>query len=282
METDKSSGLKEYCIGIVIETKALDTDTIKVWPSEELSLAKGKLGEMKETRTESMPDSQGNETKSTVEYGAAIEAKWVLGESNRITSPDVVHGESVVIYRFSDTDEYYWRPLWSSEASLRRKEHVIYAYSNLKDGIGSKEFDQDTSYWTMISTLLQLVHFHTSDNDGEKVKYDVKFNAKDGIFSIEDALGNIIEVLSTEAIIRFTNKEGSVYEMDKGNINETCTGIKTTKAASVSIQARSGRTTADSIIYDTPSFKVTSPLLDNPQVNDHEVRITRLESFHPH
>lgn len=287
MDITRRSGLTEYCIGIVVETKLRDSDKIKVWPSEELSMYKGKLKETKHTDTYSFQDSQGNTKTSTVDYSAAIEASWVMGESNRVTSPDVVHGESVVIYRYADTDEYYWRPLYSSEASLRRKEHVINAYSNVPDGVGKKKFDPDSSYWTLFSTFKQLVHLHTSDNDGEKVKYDIKLNPKDGIFTWEDGIGNKVEINSTEAVIRFTNKEGVVYEITSDNINETYNDTKTVTGDKMAFNVREIKSTsanfnmqAENVLIESETTRITSQLIDNPQINDHEVRIRRLEGFH--
>lgn len=295
MDTTRTSGLKEYCIGIVVETKPVGTDMIKVWPSEELSLAKGELQKQQGSMTESMPDSQGNAKTSTVKYGSVIEASWIMGESNRVTAPDVVHGESVIVYRYADTGEYYWRPLYSSEPAIRRKEHVIYGYSNVKDQVGKKEFDAESSYWMMVSTLKQLLHLHTSDNDGEKVKYDIKLNPKDGEFTLEDDLGNKIELLSTESIFRVTNKDGTVFELNEFNCTERCDNTRSTKAKDIKVNAESvttevekdNKSKAENLLFESETFRITAQDIDAPhihridaQLEDHERRIQRLESFH--
>ncbi len=208
---DMLSQLKPYSLGIVVMDKPENSDIIKVFPSEQL------------------PFAEGNLTKNS---RMQITASWMrTGSSNRFTSPDVYKGETVQIYRFADTEEYFWDDLFR-EPSLRKKERVIYAVSNIpgKGGVQSL----DTSYFVEISTKDKRVHLHTADNDGELCTYDIVLDTSKGNLTLLDGKGNIITLDSSQGNLNF-KLNGSVYgDVDK-NINLICTNanIKTKGSAMV-------------------------------------------------
>ena len=208
------SQLKPYSLGIVVIDKPETSDVIQVFPSEQLPFAEGNL---------------------TTNRRMQISAHWVrIGDSNRFTSPDVYKGETVQIYRYADTDEYFWSDIMR-EPSLRKKERVIYAVSNIPDKGGNQTLDK--SYYVEISTKDKRVHLHTSDNDGELCTYDLIIDTSKGNLTLLDGMGNILTLDSKPGNINF-KINGSLYGDVAKNINLKC--IDANLKASGNITAEAG------------------------------------------
>lgn len=224
MDTSRESAFRFYSFGIVMIDKERKSDLIKVLPQEELSISDGvirdfstegkgkvKYKEKSDTKLLSdqkikydvkVADHQGVDRVQKVEGDVMIVAKWIpLGQSNRITSPDVIKGETVMLFRVSDTDEYYWTPLMR-EPGIRRQETVLYAFGNLPTGL--EAWDKDTSYWFEVSTHDKYAHLHTAKNDGEPFEYDVKLDTQAGVMTITDNAGNSIVLDSTNNKLTIT------------------------------------------------------------------------------
>ena len=184
------SGFKFYSVGVVTADKLVGSDMIEVYPSEDLPLINGKIADHKVQWDVSLPNVNGSLNTSKVKGGATISARWLpLGDANRITAPDVVKNETVMIYRFADTNDYYWSTIFR-EPSLRRLETVCHAYGDLRTPL--KSFDKNSSYWYEISTKDKHVQLHTSMSDREPVEYDIKLDTGHGTLTIKDSKGNVI------------------------------------------------------------------------------------------
>lgn len=171
-----------YSLGIVVKDKDRWKDDIQAYPSEELPFASGSIS--------------GASYKTGGKN--VISAIWVpMGQSNRMTSPNVVAGEHVMLYRFADSDEYYWDTMFR-EPELRRLETVLYAYGNLK--AKGKAFNkEDSSYYFEVSTHDGHIHLHTTKSNGEKVGYDIMVSTKESHIIIKDTLDNMVKLDSAKA-----------------------------------------------------------------------------------
>lgn len=283
MELNRTSGLKLYSLGIVTEDKPYGTDVAKVCPIEEFSLEEGKLEEDTRELESSLPDINGVVKTAKIKGSAILEAKWIpWGNSNRDTSPDVKKSETVLIYRYADTHDYYWDTVFR-EPELRRLEHVRHAYSNKPSGI--EAYDSDTSYWVEYSTSEKRIKLHTSDNDGEACTYDIQINTKDGIVRIEDSIGNFIELNSPDGMLHTqTNKEiwhktelfrvdanivstSDTIQRETGSYVLNSTGVSTVNTGSSQLNASGtvdttakdyNLTTDDKIKIDTNRYELTA------------------------
>ena len=180
----ETSSLSIYSLGIVAEDKETEKDIIKVVPMEHLTDIIGDITKVKKF--------------DKIDCKNTIEATWIpFGHSNRMSSPDVIAGETVVIFTYSDTNEYYWTTIFR-EPLIRRLEKVLYSYSNLPDGARVTEFERNTSYFAEVDTMNKYIHVHTSDNDGELTTYDIKINTKEGYVDIRDGRGNYIKLNSAK------------------------------------------------------------------------------------
>jgi len=226
------SELKIYSLGIVVETKPENTDIILVTPIEVFNIQEPGLikEKYKKLHKGDLPDIEDKVLETEIKSANYLRAKWLpIETSNRVTPPDVVRGETVLLFKFSNIDEYYWTTIFR-EPELRRLEEVLYSYSNLKKGI--EKYDKNSSYWIEYNTKKKFIHLHTSDNDGELSSYDIRINTKDGILTILDKQKNEIKLNSVNSVLEITTNSnvvinspavvlnGNVYV--NGNLN--CSG----------------------------------------------------------
>lgn len=202
-----TSGLKLYSIGIVRKDKDRTSDYIEVIPVEELPDISGGIDgtEQLKVMESNLPDKEGKINTSKVEGNNFLVAKWLpFSNSNRVSSPDVIKGETVMVFRYMDTDEYHWCTMFR-EPSLRRLETVVYAFSNLKDGV--EAFNTDSSYHLTVSTHDKYIKLHTSKNDEEPFEYDITLDTRNGKLSIEDDIKNSIVMDSKVSKTTITTNE---------------------------------------------------------------------------
>lgn len=217
MENQKLSKLQFYSLGIVAMNKTLSSDLIEVTPVEEFPLLNGEITGNTDNYKAEFKNAQKEPFNLEVKTTVSIKAKWLpINNSNRRTSPDVRRGEHVILYRFADTDEYWWNTL-QNDNSLRRLETVIYSFSNLKTE--NIEDGPDTSYWLEVSTHKKLMHIHTSKNDGEPFIYDIQINTKDGKIIITDDIGNYFALDSKDKTLRLENSMSNFIEINNSTIN---------------------------------------------------------------
>lgn len=197
--SDIVTGLQFYSIGVVAESKTPGNDVIKVWPAETFPMESGKLGKSSREFKSELPDITGVKKKAKISGGAFLNATWLSdGGSNRDTSPDVCAGETVKIWRYADTEKYYWSTLMR-EPELRRQEHVRYTYSNQPSG--TTPADTDSSYFIEVSTLEKHIRIRTASNDGEPCRYDIKISTAKGSIEISDDLDNKVFLDSVAGVL---------------------------------------------------------------------------------
>lgn len=191
---DLKSGLHIFSVGIVVKDKIPDENVIEVYPTEHIYGKDIQLDSVSSNDYE-VESVDGKTSFIKIDESNIIRPVWLRLDSNRVTSPDVVCGETVMIYRFGNTDNYYWVDI-KTETTLRKTEDVTYVFSNTDNF--KEELNVDNTYWINISTKNKQIKLHTSDNQGEVTTYDFTINTKDGIVSLVDGRGNYIELRSAE------------------------------------------------------------------------------------
>lgn len=248
MDTEQTSKLKRFCVGTVAETKVRGSAIIYVNPTEFMSFEKEDYKPNSISHSATYVDHRGVEKNANLKGDGILKAVWRnMGDSNRVTPPDVVKGETVQVYRFGDTDEYYWTDL-GVKPGLRRLETVRYAFSNLPSG--QTPYGDDTSYYVEISTHGKYFKLHLSDNDGELTTYDISINGKEGIFSVADGVGNDLTLDSGNGTLTGNIREAVVLNTKRYEVNASESYIVNT--ASSTIAAESHTTKASSITNDGP------------------------------
>ena len=217
MASNDFAGLQFYSNGIVAKTKTRGDDAIEVDPIEKLSMDLGDVSGTSKQKKSSLPNQHGVTKSAGVKGGSVLVAKWIaFGCSNRETPPDVVVGETVMIWRYADTNDYYWTTMFR-EPSLRRQETVRYVYSNQPSG--RTPYDEDSSYWLEYDTVDKHIHLHTSSNDGEPVDYDVTIDTKLGTIEVKDDIGNVFFLDSPKGQMDTTTNTGVSVTTQKFVIN---------------------------------------------------------------
>lgn len=212
----ETSIIRPMSIGIVAENKPLDSKLIDVLPIETLNLMDGELhAETTELKSSGLKEDGTTYTVS-VEMGATLEAEW-LGETNRATSPDVRRGEQVMIYRTGDSDKYYWRSMGRDD-DLRRLETIIYRVSGLPDNV-DEEITDENSYYLEVSTHEKTITIRTSQRNDEHCIYTMQFDPGNGQFTVDDDLGNFIQIDTAKTTIHVVNADGSLMEINKKKIH---------------------------------------------------------------
>ena len=267
LRNDLMSNLVPYSLGIVLEAKQRDSDMIKVSPIEHITLDNGQLATIKKEYNVSALNKDGVIKKDKVEGGHTLIAKWIpYGHSNRMSAPDVQPSETVVIYRYADTDEYYWTTIFR-EPNLRRLETVNYSYGNLPTGINS--WDKNTSYWWEVSTHDKYIKLHTSKNDGEPFAYDIILDTKKATLLITDNSGNSIFLESTPSKLTINTNEDIILNTKRVTINASESIIDNT--------ARSITNATEFVLEKTPLVEHDTPLVHNTK----DVITDGVDTAHP-
>lgn len=201
----KETGLQFMSLGIVVEDKTHGSDIIKVIPIEKFSFERGDLTKIKRKAESKTPDSRGITKSIKVEGGVQLEAQWIPDGDNHLdNSPDVCMSETVKIYQYADTQEYYWTTIFR-EPVFRLNERRRISLSNKKDR--TKAYDDNSSYWIEMDTINKHVWLHTSSNDGEPTAYDLCIDTKQGHITIVDEFMNKF----------FLNSVAKEFTADVGN-----------------------------------------------------------------
>lgn len=219
--------LKPFSIGIVIEDKQRGSDYVKVSPMEQLPLQKGDMTLDKRQYEIQTPDANGVKRASQVEGSNYIIAKWFAQNStNRLSAPDVYKSETVQLYRFADTDEYYWTAMFR-EPKFRKLETMLVGCS---DNPGGGAFDRNSSYYAEISTHDGHISIHTSQSNGEPYGYDIKIDAAQGIITIMDTVNNAITLDSRNNSIQFDAQAKVNINAPEVNIKASTINLEGTTA----------------------------------------------------
>lgn len=221
---EQISKLKLYSVGLVSENKKLSSDEIYVIPIEVTPVVEGEINNDTKDVSVGGVDRNGEPYEVKVKTGSSIVAEWLrLGNTNRRTSPDVRRGERVLLYRFADSDKFYWESMGMDD-HLRGLETVVYSWSNTKTEWPAADATKPEQCYTLeIDTHKKLVTFKTNKDtgqtgNGEPYAYTFQLNTAEGYFTITDDVGNYIELDSAETKITLKNKDTTKVELNKENI----------------------------------------------------------------
>ena len=211
------SKLHFYSIGYAAENKKLTSHELEVYPAEVMGYLQGDVNSDSAEDSHDGVDAFGQNYSVPVNVTNSIKAHWYSFGSNRKTPPDIRRGEQVVLMRFADVDKYYWLSTNQSE-NLRRLETVIYAFSNVSSNDEDVELDGSNTYYIEISTHNKTITLVTNKNDGEAAAYTFQFNTKEGSVTLQDDIGNFLELLSVERKWTLQNADQSRVVLDKDRI----------------------------------------------------------------
>ena len=156
----------------------------------------------KEVYSNDITDIRDESRNSTVSSTANVNAEWFpLGGSQRLTPPDVVVGEHVLLFSYGDGMRLRWTSLGQRD-DLRNLEHIELALSNEPEL--NKEWDETSSYRIIASTKKKRLGIHTTDNDGEVCAWDISLDTKEGVLGVGNSNGDSFVIDAKERSITTT------------------------------------------------------------------------------
>lgn len=201
------SGLRSWCMGIAQFDKADGSNDLMIIPIERMSMEKGLFKDIEKKYDVKAPDIHGAMKAESIQGGTALKAIWLpIGDSNRMTAPDVRKNETVEIFRYRDTELYYWNTVFR-ETGIRRLEHVIYAFGNLPDGFAP--LDRDSSYIMEFDTKTKRIAITTSKSDGEAFKYMFEISPATNTLTLTDNVGNSVGLESESNSVFLKTAQGA-------------------------------------------------------------------------
>ncbi len=206
-----------YTIGRAAENRKLSSATLEVYPIEHFGYLDGEITSDTTVTEAKGVDANGKAYSTSVTTTNSIQATWIQWGSNRTTPPDIRRGERVLLWRYADTDQYYWTALGMDDY-LRRLETVVYAFSDVKDE-SVKTLTPENAYYLEVSTHKKLVTFSTAKSDGEPFTYTFQFDTGKGRVTLADDIGNYVELDSAARSITLENADDSKVVLDKTVIN---------------------------------------------------------------
>ncbi len=207
------SMLVPYSIAYVAANKPLNSTLIEATVVEEMPIQSGEIGDNTTEYNTVGVDSEGKFYQTATNMKQTVTAEWLpIGSSNRMTPPDVRRGEFIMLYKFADADKYYWNTL-KNDLNYRKLETVIFAFSATQNE--SAKPDPTNSYVFEISTHKGTISLRTSKANSEPFSYDLTLNTKEGHFSIQDDVGNVVGLHSADTRILARNKDETLVDLNQ-------------------------------------------------------------------
>ncbi len=262
-----------YSKGIVAENKPTTTNEVLVIPVERMGFLEGEIATEDSDLDIKGVDGSGKPYTVTMQARSALTCQWLPMDSNRVTAPDVRRGEEVFIYRFADSDDFYWVDTGLA-AKLRRLETVAWLFSANPTGDSDDERSPADSYLFEVSAHKKLITLQTTKKNEEPFAYTIQLNTATGYFTITDDAGNFVELDSAEKRIKAELNTGTYIEANQqdinlfapGDINGTAEGDINLQCVNFNLKAdgevnvtSEGNTniTAAKVVVDTPITEFT-------------------------
>lgn len=183
--------LQQVGIGIVTANKPSGEKFAEIFLLEQAQLSKEEVNS-KEKETITLDLADGTSKQITVEDSFKVMAKWLrIGDSQRITPPDLVIGQHVMVYNKPGYDEFYWVKLYE-ENDIGLQEVVTYGFiaKNKNDKAEVDPSYMEKMYRLTISTKDGEIRFKTTDANEEQTTYNFWIDTFNGNFGFEDKQGN--------------------------------------------------------------------------------------------
>ena len=231
MPAGEESKFRLYSLGIVLENKEDNSDYISVHPIEELPHVEGKISEIEVNYDFTLPDADDKQKTVKIKGEMAVKAKWVpWGDGNRNTAPDVIKNETVLLFKFGDTDDIYWT-CHLREPTIRRKERVCYMFCDLESGL--TEYTKESAYWYEFSTKDGHIWTSTSQASGEAFKYDFIIDTANSTVGLFDDVTNGFFIDSHGESTMMRNQNECMVECVKKDVNTVAIETSSEKAKDI-------------------------------------------------
>ena len=207
---EEISQLKFYSRGIVTAEKPPLESQIMVIPIEFRFMSATRVEQIDVEDRITHKVGRGEDVV-VVNTSNSIPARWLKFNSNRITPPDVMPDDEVLIWRMGDTDIFYWQDM--NIANVKRTEDVTWAFA--ADPNEKMKDDLSNAYHITMSTKNKHFTFQTSKANGEPFAYTFQVDTESGNAQLTDDVGNAFYVDSKNTVVGMQNCNGTYFKLDK-------------------------------------------------------------------
>ena len=212
-----ASTFQPYAIGHAASNLQVGQTTLQVVPIEKFGHIDGDVTDHVTELSASGTDSKGNTYSSKVNAGLAIEAKW-LNRNPWLKMPGLIQrGEQVLIWRLGTTDQYFYE-LTGQTNNIRKKDIMLLVISNEPNNLVS-EVTANNSVFFEINTVDKHITLSTPQNDGEPCGFLTQINFKEGMFVLQDTIGQAISLNAKEHLLDFVNADNTRVSLNKRTLD---------------------------------------------------------------
>lgn len=212
----QDSLFRKFSLGIAAENLKPGTRQLEVLATESNGHVNGPLLAGEEQLTSTGSDHSGLEYQSVVKTSNTISAIWYPGKSNALTPPTITAGEQVMLYRYADTDQYYWTA--EGQSDHLRPTDTVGLQVSAKGAKDETELKESNRYSLEMSSDQKRIRLKTSMANGEKAGYEAVFDLAEGFFEIADHKGTYIQHNSADDEINLEIANGSKAYLSRKNI----------------------------------------------------------------
>lgn len=202
-------------VGIVASTKQTNTDEILVDIRVQSPMADGRSVAQTESRQETSLNANGEMETSTTLVSNVVPAKWnSMGETNRLTPPDVREGSKVSCYQVSGQNQIYWTT-HGFGAESHRLETIVWGYQAAPTLDQNTPFDINNFYTVTVDTRSGFFAMRTAQANKEKQAMEVRVDGGQGRVDIRGSNNSTFSFDDDGSKFLYTNKYGSLIGVDK-------------------------------------------------------------------
>ena len=199
-------------IGIVAQDKVANSISIEVLIPELTPVVSGTVSATTGSQTVSLLDLDGGTVHSTVTTKTTVTAYYHGNSTNRKYPPDVVQGEQVRVFKYANSDKYYWESMGRND-DLRKTELYRIEAKNRKSFEDPSD-DAHAYSLEMDTKNNQWVRILTSTGNGEEHVYTLLIDAKNSKVQLADEIGNSLTIDSNNSRVLLRNSSKSLLMLN--------------------------------------------------------------------
>lgn len=277
--------------GYAITDREKGTRMLRVYVPELQPFLQGDLKALEISNDVTTNSDRSGAHQTSIKATNYIECEYRDEDTNRAFPPGVRAGEEVIVYTYSDHNNFYWKSAARNDGN-RRTETMRWSISGTLDNVATLT-DDNTMFIEMDTRDTHRFRISTSKADEELHRYLFMIDADKSMVTLSDDIGNIIYIDSETPRVCMKNSDNSLIDLNGKNIAIMCEQDITiiSEKGNINIDARTGimcqhskddmtmKTDAEMFQYSKDSMHITSDNNRDITVkNDQQVNVGKNET----
>lgn len=213
-----SSPMKSWGLATATENRIPSNgNKLLVTPIQQTPLMAGELSSQVTTSNATVLDSTGATVQTTLKSGSAVEAMWWPHDTRVMDAPMIRRGETVELYRYADSNKWYWREMGMDTGKRRGDRYRIGISANANNDRGANG-TLDDNYVLDINGPGGMVSLTTSESNGEAAGYALNVDTCNGRILLGDNIGNNFSLDTKNQILTVVNSAGTQMQINLRNM----------------------------------------------------------------